>query len=67
MMKQGIGYSEYEALLNAFVHLVQQALGDQVVSVVLCGPVARATARPDSDVDLLLILQEVPTEYWKRL
>ncbi|MGH8546675.1 MAG: nucleotidyltransferase domain-containing protein, partial [Gammaproteobacteria bacterium] len=33
----------------------------------LYGSVARGTARPDSDVDLLLILREAPREYWRRL
>lgn len=66
-MEQAIGYSKYKPLLNIFVHLVQEALGDQVVSIVLYGSVARGKARLDSDVDLLLILREIPTEYWKRL
>ena len=66
-MKQAIGYSEYRTLLNTFVDLVQRALGDQVVSIVLYGSVARGTARPDSDVDLLLILRDAPAAYWKRL
>lgn len=66
-MRRTIGYSEYEALLKTFVNLVQQVLGDQVVSVVLYGSVARGTAMPNSDVDLLLILQEAPAGYWKRL
>jgi predicted nucleotidyltransferase len=65
--RQTIGYSEYGELLNEFVNLVQQALGDKVVSVVLYGSVARGTARPDSDVDVLLILREISSEYWKRL
>ncbi|MBI4524643.1 MAG: nucleotidyltransferase domain-containing protein [Deltaproteobacteria bacterium] len=66
-MKQTIGYGDYKALLEIFVDSVQRALGDQVVSVVLYGSVARGAARPDSDVDLLLILREAPAEYWKRL
>lgn len=66
-MKQKIGYLEYKALLNAFVNLLQQSLGDQVISVVLYGSVARGTAGPESDVDLLLVLREPPVEYWKRL
>lgn len=65
--KQTVGYSEYQGLLNAFVEAVQQAFGEELVSVVLYGSVARGTARPDSDVDLLLILREAPREYWKRL
>ena len=32
-----MGYSEYQALMSDFVNLVQQRLGDQVVSVVLYG------------------------------
>lgn len=58
--KKKIGYSEYQGLLNAFVESLQQTLGTGVVSVVLYGSVARATARPDSDVDLLIILREAP-------
>jgi predicted nucleotidyltransferase len=66
-LKPAIGYAEYRNLLNVFVDSVQQEQGDQVVSVVLYGSVARGTAGPGSDVDLLLILREAPLEYWKRL
>lgn len=66
-MKKTFGYPEYKGLLDAFVGLVKQALGEQIVSVVLYGSVARGTARPVSDVDLLLILREAPAAYWKRL
>ena len=67
IVTQTIGYAEYRDLLNILVGSVQQVLGNRVVSIVLYGSVARGTARPDSDVDLLLVLQEAPTEYWKRL
>jgi predicted nucleotidyltransferase len=65
--KQTVGYSEYQDLLHAFVEAVQQALGEELVSVVLYGSVARATARPESDVDLLLVIREAPAGYRKRL
>lgn len=65
--KQTITYSEYEVLLNAFVDLVRQALGDQLVSLVLYGSVARGTAKPNSDVDVLLVLRAAPDGYWRRL
>lgn len=66
-MKKRVGHLEYKALLDAFIGSVQQKLGDQVVSLVLYGSVARGTAKPDSDVDLLLILREALAAYWKRL
>lgn len=66
-MKNTLGYSHYEALLKAFVDSVHQALGDQVISIALYGSVARGKARPESDVDLLLVLRQPPAAYWKRL
>lgn len=66
-MKRAIGYLEYKELLDDFVNLVQHTFGEQVVSIILYGSVARGTAKPNSDVDLLLILKEAPSQYWKRL
>lgn len=65
--RQKLGYSNYKALLDTFVDLIQQIFGDRLMSVVLFGSVARGTARADSDVDLLVILREAPAAYWRRL
>lgn len=40
-MKRAVGYLDYQPLLDAFVSLVQETLGDQLASVVLYGSVAR--------------------------
>lgn len=66
-MSQTINYQKYKSLLDCFVSLVQEALGDCVVSIVLYGSVARGEARPESDVDVLLVLKEAPAVYRDRL
>lgn len=66
-MSQVITYRTYEPLLDCFVSLVQEALGDRVVSLILYGSVARGEARPESDVDVLLVLKDAPPVYRDRL
>ncbi|MGA9349013.1 MAG: nucleotidyltransferase domain-containing protein [Anaerolineae bacterium] len=66
-MEKAIGYREYKPLLDRFVHYVQAAWGENVVSIVLYGSVARGEAGPGSDVDMLLILEEASPIYRERL
>jgi len=67
LVNQAITYRTYEPLLDRFVSLVQEALGDRVVSLILYGSVARGEARPESDVDVLLVLKDAPPVYRDRL
>lgn len=66
-MNQTVGYPEFQPLLDRFISLVQQALGEQVLSIVLYGSVARGQARAESDVDLLIVLREASSVYYERL
>ena len=66
-MKGTLGYSEYKPLLDQFVRQLQTTLGENVVSIVLYGSVAREEAGPYSDVDLLLVLEKASPIYRDRL
>jgi len=66
-MEQVLGYREYKPLLDRFVHHVQATWGENVVSIILYGSVARGEAGPESDVDVLLILEEASPIYRERL
>ena len=65
--KQTLGYCEYKRLLNLFVRHVQAVLKENIISIVLYGSVARSEAKPESDMDLLLILEEASPVYRERL
>jgi len=66
-MTQAIDYQTYEPLLDCFVDLVQETLGNQAISIVLYGSVSRGDAKAESDVDLLLVLKEASPVYRERL
>ena len=66
-MVQSIGYPEYRPLVDEFVALAQEALAGNIVSIGLYGSVARGDARPESDVDLLLVLEQASPVYCERL
>ena len=50
--------SNRQKALNLFVKRASQARGDRIESITLFGSVARGTARPDSDMDLLVIIDK---------
>lgn len=49
-----------------FAEILKERLGDDLVSVVLFGSVARGEARPDSDIDLLVIARNLPKSQFAR-
>ncbi|MBI5525736.1 MAG: nucleotidyltransferase domain-containing protein [Deltaproteobacteria bacterium] len=50
----------YGKLLDDFVAALKKSFGDNLVSVVLYGSVARGEARKDSDIDVCLVFRSLP-------
>lgn len=61
------GYAHYQPILQTLVDLLKERLGTSLRSVVLYGSVARNRAKKESDIDLLIILDNPPSAYHKRL
>lgn len=57
----------YETLLKKTVHEIRRYFSKNLVSVVLYGSLARGEVRRDSDIDLLIICENLPGERLKRL
>jgi predicted nucleotidyltransferase len=58
--------SNLPAFLTTAVEQLRAAFGGNLVSVALFGSRARGDARPDSDVDLLTIVRDLPTHWQAR-
>lgn len=61
------GYKDHKETLNRFEQLLIEKFGDNLISIILYGSVAKGTAKEESDLDLLIILKEAPTSYYERL
>lgn len=60
-------YIHYKQILTDFSQLLHENFGSNLISLVLFGSVARGTAGEDSDIDLLIILEDAPDSYYRRL
>lgn len=52
--------SVFEALLESLVKECVRFYGERLVSVAVFGSVGRGTARPDSDIDVLIVADPLP-------
>ena len=56
----------YASLLRKLLRALLRRFGDDLISVVLFGSVARGEAKRDSDVDLLIVVRGLPRSRLKR-
>jgi predicted nucleotidyltransferase len=47
-------------LLNRLTSLCKEQYGERLISLAVFGSVGRGTPRPDSDIDLLLVIKDLP-------
>ncbi|HHV62901.1 MAG TPA: nucleotidyltransferase domain-containing protein [Firmicutes bacterium] len=57
----------YETILNRALEALLKVYGDRLISVVIFGSVGRGTARPDSDIDILVVARDLPPGRLKRM
>ena len=59
--------AQFEALLAHMLAACQQHYGSRLVSLAVFGSVGRGTPRPDSDIDLLIVADDLPDGRMKRV
>ena len=57
----------FDRFLGATLDAVREFYGDRLVSLAVFGSVARGTQRPDSDVDLLVVCNALPSGRMRRI
>ncbi len=57
---------EYEGLIEEFIGLLRDHFYNDLISVALFGSVAHGTAKKDSDIDLCIIVKELPESRYQR-
>lgn len=57
---------EYQNLLKDFIQILKERFKEDLISVILFGSVARGNAKKESDVDLCLIIKNLPKSRFQR-
>jgi predicted nucleotidyltransferase len=68
MFKIGIEHLKkpYNEILNALLNELINYFGDKFISLVVYGSVARGKARKNSDIDILLVIKDLPRSRFER-
>ncbi|MEM2137453.1 MAG: nucleotidyltransferase domain-containing protein [Candidatus Methanomethylicia archaeon] len=68
MFKFGIEHlhSPYREVIDTLFKELLEYFGDKLISIIVFGSVARGEARKDSDVDLFLVIKDLPKSRFER-
>ncbi len=68
MFKEGLEHisEPYRSIVRKLLDALLDVFGDKLVSVVVYGSVARGEARRGSDLDLLIIIEDLPRSRFER-
>lgn len=69
MFRRGINYlsEPYREVVRRLLEELLKVFGEKLVSVVVYGSVARGEARRDSDIDVLIVIEDLPKSRFERL
>ncbi len=56
-----------EKALRAFVERIREKFGDEIEGIILFGSYARREAKEFSDIDIIIVLKDLPKEWEKRI
>ena len=69
MFRKGLEHvnEPYRTVIERLLNELLKVFRDDLISVVVYGSVARGTARRDSDIDVLIVVEELPRSRFERL
>ncbi len=69
MFRKGLEHvnEPYRTVIERLLNELLKVFRDDLISVVVYGSVARGTARKDSDIDVLIVVEELPRSRFERL
>lgn len=57
---------EYQNILKEFIQILRERFKDTLISIVLFGSVARGNAKKESDIDLCIVIKNLPKSRFQR-
>lgn len=69
MFRKGLEHlsNPYKYIVENLLNALQEVFGQALVSVIVFGSVARGDPRKDSDLDILIIVEDLPKPHFERL